>query len=54
MKVAYYAQVPDGASDILIPGGIETPHGCCTDIQANGQVMLEEATTGQVAYRMKP
>lgn len=54
MKVTYSAQVPGGTSEVLIPGGIATPHGRCTDIQANGLFPLKEATTGQVAYRLKP
>ncbi|MEO0783421.1 MAG: transglutaminase-like domain-containing protein [Pseudomonadota bacterium] len=54
MKVTYSAQVPEGASEVLIPGGVETPHGRCFDVQADGLVKLTEATTGQVAYRLKP
>ena len=54
MKLTYSAQVPEGTSEILIPGGLATPHGCCTEVLADGLVKLEEATTGQVAYRMTP
>ncbi|MEL6933899.1 MAG: transglutaminase-like domain-containing protein [Pseudomonadota bacterium] len=54
MKVTYSAQVPEGTSEILIPGGLATPHGHCIDLQAQGVVKVKEATTGQVAYRMTP
>ena len=54
MKVTYCAKVPEGTSEILIPGGLATPHGRCIDVQAHGLVQIEEATTGQGAYRMTP
>jgi hypothetical protein len=54
MKVTYSAHLPDGAVEILIPGGIATPNGCCIAVEAPGLNEIREATTGQRAYRMAP
>jgi hypothetical protein len=54
MDVTYVARVPDGTDEILIPGGMVTPHGTSTAVEAPGMVQVTEATTAQRAYRMVP
>lgn len=54
MDVMYTARVPNGTEEILIPGGIVTPHGRSRLILAPGITEVRDATTGQLAYRMLP
>lgn len=54
MDLTYSARLPEGATEILIPGGIATPHGCSFVAEAPGLTAVREATTGQRAYRMVP
>ena len=54
MILTYSATLPDGSSEVLIPGGLSTPHGGCRDIEAPGLTEIREATTGQRAYRLVP
>lgn len=54
MDVSYTAQVPKGTEEILIPGGMVTPHGTWAVVEVPEMVNVVEATTGQRAYRMVP
>ena len=50
MHVTYTAKLPEGATTVLIPGGIATPHGTSILRQIEGVRVTKEATTGQTAY----
>ncbi len=54
MNITYSATLPDGASDVLIPGGLSTPHGACRHVHATGITEVTESTTGQRAFRVLP
>ena len=54
MQMTYSAKVPEGADAVLIPGGLVTPHGTWAPVTGPGMDAIEEATTGQRAYRMVP
>ncbi len=47
MEVTYSARLPVGAAEVLIPGGIATPHGSCIAVNAPELIEIREATTGQ-------
>lgn len=54
MHLTYSARLPDLAGEVLIPGGLVTPHGTCTALQTPQMAEVQETTTGQRAYRMIP
>ncbi|REC56344.1 transglutaminase domain-containing protein [Rhodosalinus sediminis] len=54
MQMTYSARVPEGAEAVLIPGGLVTPHGRWAPVATPGMDAIEEATTGQRAYRLAP
>lgn len=54
MDVTYSARLPETVQEVLIPGGIDTPHGRCVAVDAPGLTEIREATTGQRAFRMAP
>jgi hypothetical protein len=54
MHLTYSARLPGLASEVLIPGGVVTPHGTCTALRTHEMAEIVESTTGQRAYRMIP
>lgn len=54
MQLTYSARLPNLASEVLIPGGVVTPHGTCTALRTPEMTEIVESTTGQRAYRMIP
>ena len=52
MDVTYSARLPEGAKEVLIPGGLVTPHGSCMPVQESEMAEVVETTTGQRAYRI--
>lgn len=50
-QITYAAVMPEGASTVLVPGGMQTPHGTCTHVTADtgSLIPITEATTGQTA-----
>lgn len=56
MKVQYQCDVPTGASFIVAPSGLVTPHGGTAGVDVVGGVArpLTEASTGQTALLIEP
>ena len=54
MDVTYTATVPENASEVLIPGGIETPYGYSELVAPEDLPTAKEAKTGQRVYRLRP
>jgi len=54
MDVTFTARLPEQAAEVLIPGGIATPHGCSAVAMVPGLTEICEATTGQRAFRLVP
>jgi len=54
MYVTYSARLPEDASEVLIPGGLVTPHGTCMAVETPEMAEVVELTTGQRAYRIIP
>lgn len=55
-EITYDMQVPEGARQVLVPGGLTTPHGRVTQLTTNqGQVsQIAEEATGQTAFLVTP
>lgn len=54
MDVTYSARLPEDATEVLVPGGLVTPHGTCMAIKSAEMTEVVESTTGQRAYRIIP
>ena len=54
MDVRYTARLPIGVTDVLVPGGVATPHGACTAVEGPRLTTIHEANTGQRAFRTAP
>ena len=50
MRVSYRAALPEGATGVLVPGGMATPHGSSTQVEGEGLRPVSEAATGQRAF----
>ena len=55
-ELSYRTKLPAGTEDVIAPGGMATPHGSTTGFQVEGGTAIEiqEASTGQTAYRIAP
>ncbi|MEL6563839.1 MAG: transglutaminase-like domain-containing protein [Pseudomonadota bacterium] len=55
-ELSYRTELPAGTGDVIAPGGMATPHGSTTGFQVEGgtAVEIQEASTGQTAYRIAP
>ncbi|MEL7133891.1 MAG: hypothetical protein AAGK77_15935, partial [Pseudomonadota bacterium] len=55
-ELSYRTELPAGTEDVIAPGGMATPHGSTTAFQVEGGTAIEiqEANTGQTAYRIAP
>ncbi|MEL6312711.1 MAG: transglutaminase-like domain-containing protein [Pseudomonadota bacterium] len=55
-ELSYRTELPAGTEHVIAPGGMATPRGSMTGFQVDGgtAVEIQEASTGQTAYRIAP